>query len=100
MHPATNNENTGTGTGIWAIDFADAYPSASVIATDLTPIQPQMVPPNLEFQIDDFTQPWTFPPNHFDFIPTSINDVTSSRTLRRMRPMQLFCRILILRNRY
>ena len=68
MHPATNNENTGTGTGIWAIDFADAYPSASVIATDLTPIQPQMVPPNLEFQIDDFTQPWTFPPNHFDFI--------------------------------
>lgn len=30
----------GTGTGIWAIDFADAYPSARVIGTDLSPIQP------------------------------------------------------------
>ena len=30
----------GTGTGIWAIDFADEYPSARVIGTDLSPIQP------------------------------------------------------------
>lgn len=30
----------GTGTGIWAIDFADEYPSANVIGTDLSPIQP------------------------------------------------------------
>ncbi|KAF2452464.1 putative methyltransferase [Lineolata rhizophorae] len=59
----------GTGTGIWAMDFADAYPSASVVATDLSPIQPAMVPPNLEFQIDDFTAaPWTFSPASFDFI--------------------------------
>jgi methylase of polypeptide subunit release factors len=26
----------GTGTGIWAIDMADTYPSAEVIGTDLT----------------------------------------------------------------
>src|SRR5271170_1792704 len=58
----------GTGTGIWAIDFADQFPSASVIATDLTPIQPALVPPNLEFQIDDFTEPWTFRKESFDFI--------------------------------
>lgn len=58
----------GTGTGIWAIDFADAHPSAAVVATDLSPIQPANVPPNLEFQIDDFTQPWTFTPESFDFI--------------------------------
>ena len=25
----------GTGTGIWAIDMADKYPSAEVIGTDL-----------------------------------------------------------------
>jgi methylase of polypeptide subunit release factors len=25
----------GTGTGIWAIDFADAFPSAHVIGEDL-----------------------------------------------------------------
>lgn len=58
----------GTGTGIWAIDMADAFPSAHVIATDLSPIQPDLVPPNCEFQIDDFTADWTFTPNSFDFI--------------------------------
>ena len=34
--------DVGTGTGIWAIDFADEYPSARVIGTDLSPIQPAM----------------------------------------------------------
>jgi SAM-dependent methyltransferase len=59
----------GTGTGIWAMNFADNHPSASVIATDLSPIQPSLVPPNLEFQIDDFCQQWTFSPlASFDFI--------------------------------
>ncbi|KAF2176547.1 S-adenosyl-L-methionine-dependent methyltransferase [Zopfia rhizophila CBS 207.26] len=58
----------GTGTGIWTTDFADDFPFASVVAIDLSPIQPPMVPPNLEFQIDDFTAPWTFTPQSFDFI--------------------------------
>ena len=35
--------DVGTGTGIWAIDFADEYPSARVIGTDLSPIQPGML---------------------------------------------------------
>ncbi|KAL1987708.1 hypothetical protein VTN96DRAFT_2548 [Rasamsonia emersonii] len=34
----------GTGTGIWAIQFADEHPSAQVIGTDLSPIQPKWVP--------------------------------------------------------
>jgi SAM-dependent methyltransferase len=58
----------GTGTGIWAIDFADQFPLASVVAADLSPIQPVEVPPNLEFQIDDFYEPWTFTKESFDFI--------------------------------
>ncbi|KAF2167748.1 hypothetical protein M409DRAFT_65855 [Zasmidium cellare ATCC 36951] len=58
----------GTGTGIWAMDFADEHPAASVVGTDLTPIQPHWTPPNCRFEIDDCTQPWTFPENHFDFI--------------------------------
>lgn len=57
-----------TGTGIWAIDFADQYPSATVIGTDLSPIQPSHVPPNLQFEIDDAADDWTFPKNSFDFI--------------------------------
>jgi methylase of polypeptide subunit release factors len=31
----------GTGTGIWAINMADQYPSAEVIGTDLSPVQPK-----------------------------------------------------------
>ncbi|EXJ83292.1 hypothetical protein A1O1_06911 [Capronia coronata CBS 617.96] len=58
----------GTGTGIWAIDMGDEYPSAEIIGTDLSPIQPSWVPPNVRFQIDDATQEWAFPPEHFDFI--------------------------------
>lgn len=30
----------GTGTGIWAIDAGEQFPSATVTATDLSPIQP------------------------------------------------------------
>jgi SAM-dependent methyltransferase len=58
----------GTGTGIWAIDMADQYPSARVLGTDLSPIQPDFVPPNCSFEIDDVTLDWTYPPDHFDFI--------------------------------
>ncbi|KAI5841986.1 S-adenosyl-L-methionine-dependent methyltransferase [Morchella snyderi] len=58
----------GTGTGIWAIDCAEQYPSANVIGTDLSPIQPSWVPPNVSFQIDDAEQSWTFNKNHFDLI--------------------------------
>lgn len=57
----------GTGTGIWAIDFADQHPSAMVIGTDLSPIQPPFVPPNCKFEIDDYEEPWTFPQT-FDFV--------------------------------
>src|SRR5436305_7176507 len=58
----------GTGTGIWAIEIADQYPSASVVGTDLSPVQPTTVPPNLKFEIDDFEGEWTFPKDSFDFI--------------------------------
>ena len=59
--------DVGTGTGIWAIDIADKFPSARVIATDLSPIQPEYVPPNLEFQVDDCESEWTFG-QQFDFV--------------------------------
>ncbi|KAG6068737.1 hypothetical protein E4U16_007883 [Claviceps sp. LM84 group G4] len=60
--------DVGTGSGIWAIEFADQFPNASVVGTDLSPCQPQWVPPNLCFEIDDATLEWTWNANHFDFI--------------------------------
>ena len=39
-----------------------------VTGTDLSPIQPNFVPPNCFFEIDDATLDWTFPEDHFDFI--------------------------------
>ncbi|RMI95818.1 hypothetical protein BHE90_017393 [Fusarium euwallaceae] len=51
----------GTGTGIWAIDFADEHPETEVIGVDLSPIQPEFVPPNLKFEIDDVDEDWTYP---------------------------------------
>jgi SAM-dependent methyltransferase len=58
----------GTGTGTWAIDFADEFPSAEVTGTDISPTQSTWVPPNLKFEVDDCLLDWTWPENHFDFI--------------------------------
>jgi trans-aconitate methyltransferase len=59
----------GTGTGIWAIDFADEYPSVQVVGNDLSAIQPRWVPPNLKFIIDDVEAEWVYGPDEaFDFI--------------------------------
>ncbi|RAL61530.1 hypothetical protein DID88_009569 [Monilinia fructigena] len=59
--------DVGTGTGIWAIDFADQYPSSHVVGCDLSPIQPGWIPPNLEFEVDDVEDTWRYS-QKFDFI--------------------------------
>jgi methylase of polypeptide subunit release factors len=42
--------DVGTGTGIWAIDMADKYPSAEVLGIDLSPLQPKWcVPTTMPF---------------------------------------------------
>ncbi|KAK0624950.1 S-adenosyl-L-methionine-dependent methyltransferase [Bombardia bombarda] len=48
----------GTGTGIWAIEVADQYPSAQVEGIDFSPIQPVWVPPNVKFIVDNIEDDW------------------------------------------
>lgn len=59
--------DVGTGTGLWALDFADEHPEAKVIGVDLSPIQTDLVPTNLHYQVDDLEDTWEFGDN-FDFI--------------------------------
>lgn len=83
----------GTGTGIWAIDFADQLPHAQVTGTDLSPIQPTLVPPNCHFQVDDAESDWTFRPDSFDLIHIRVlmGSISSwprlyAQCLRALRP--------------
>ncbi|ETS84182.1 hypothetical protein PFICI_02207 [Pestalotiopsis fici W106-1] len=57
----------GTGTGIWAIEFADQNPGSDVLGTDLSPIQPEYVPANCRFEIDDAEDEWIYS-QKFDYI--------------------------------
>ncbi|KAF4998602.1 hypothetical protein FGRMN_2928 [Fusarium graminum] len=58
----------GTGTAIWAIDFADEHPGVEVVGTEISPIQPSWVPSNLRLEIEDCNDSWTFRPHSFDFV--------------------------------
>lgn len=57
----------GTGTGLWAIQFAQQHPESHVVGTDLSPIQPAYIPTNCSFEIDDAEDQWTYD-RPFDFI--------------------------------
>ncbi|KXH38641.1 hypothetical protein CNYM01_08728 [Colletotrichum nymphaeae SA-01] len=65
----------GTGSGIWAMDFADEHPESEVLGVDLSPIQPTFVPPNVRFEIDDIEEAWAFC-KPFDYIHSRL--MTSS----------------------
>jgi len=60
--------DVGTGTGIWACEFGEQYPSCEVTGIDLSPMQPSFVPPNVKFEIDNIEQEWTWPDDTFDYI--------------------------------
>jgi hypothetical protein len=50
------------------IIVGDQFPSANVLGVDLSPIQPDWVPPNVKFLVDDIESPWLFQRNYFDYI--------------------------------
>jgi ubiquinone/menaquinone biosynthesis C-methylase UbiE len=42
LNEPRNALDIGTGTGIWAIEFADEFPNCHVVGTDLSPGQPTL----------------------------------------------------------
>ncbi|KAI8232604.1 Secondary metabolism regulator LAE1 [Colletotrichum sp. SAR 10_86] len=57
----------GTGTGIWAVEMGDIFQNAEVTGNDLSPIQPEWVPPNVKFEVDDVESDWVAN-RKYDFI--------------------------------
>jgi hypothetical protein len=51
----------------WPIEFADEHPSATVLGIDLSPIQPEFVPVNCSFRVDNVEDDWV-PEENYDFI--------------------------------
>ncbi|KAH7194503.1 S-adenosyl-L-methionine-dependent methyltransferase [Fusarium oxysporum] len=58
----------GTGTGKTPCDFADEHPHVEVVGTEISPIQPTWMPSNLQLEIEDCNDTWTFRPDSFDFV--------------------------------
>ncbi|KAI1849523.1 hypothetical protein JX265_013638 [Neoarthrinium moseri] len=61
--------DVATGTGIWALEFAQRFPNAQVIGTDLSLIQPlNLAAPNCQFYRQDAEKDWDFGGILFDYI--------------------------------
>ncbi|KAL7821797.1 S-adenosyl-L-methionine-dependent methyltransferase [Trichoderma gracile] len=64
--------DVATGVGDWAIEMGDMFPTSEVIGTDLSPIQPDMVPPNVKFYVEDSrSDEWNYT-DKFGYIHTRL----------------------------
>lgn len=70
-YPPRKILDIATGTGEWAIEIGDRFPHSQVIATDLSPIQPAEVPPNVTFFVEDSSEEWEYT-TPFDYIHTRV----------------------------
>ncbi len=73
LDPDTTKEvlDIGTGTGTWCVELSDTnkLPHAQIYGIDLSPIQPEMVPENVTFEIQDCAdQDWCRTPESIDLI--------------------------------
>jgi SAM-dependent methyltransferase len=66
-----NAVDIGTGTGEWAMEFAERFPSATVIGTDLSPVQDPKTPPNCSWIVDNAEQEWVYDVK-FDYIHSRV----------------------------
>lgn len=64
--------DVGCGSGVWCLDMAEDYPKAQIYGMDVSPIQPQKKPANVEWYTHDMENEWPFPEDYFDFIHLSL----------------------------
>ncbi|WVW79122.1 hypothetical protein I302_101087 [Kwoniella bestiolae CBS 10118] len=58
----------GCGTGTWCLEMAREFPEAEFIGIDLVPIQPDTLPDNCSFAMDDITKGLPYPDGTFDLV--------------------------------
>jgi ubiquinone/menaquinone biosynthesis C-methylase UbiE len=58
----------GCGTGSWAIEVADTFPSSQVYGIDISPVQPLYVPENCTFFLENVLNGLSFHDHQFDLV--------------------------------
>ncbi|EFX02704.1 tam domain protein [Grosmannia clavigera kw1407] len=58
QNPPKKVLDLATGSGRWAVEMGDEFPTAEIVGIDLSPIQPTIVPPNVNFFVEDATEDW------------------------------------------
>jgi hypothetical protein len=66
----------------------DLFPAANVLGIDLSPIQPEWVPPNVRFMVDDVEYVFLVPSAYFSF-PGDSSDHTAKKKEPMAAPAQL-----------
>ena len=59
--------DVGTGWGLWCVQMARRFPDATIIGTDIPPLE-HWCPINVHFQVDDLDKPWTFQEDSVDLV--------------------------------
>ncbi|KAF9958755.1 hypothetical protein BGZ72_010972 [Mortierella alpina] len=66
--------DVATGTGVWALEMAQEFPTAEIHGVDISPIYPtpetsdRPVPSNCHFRLCNVLDGLPFPDNYFDFV--------------------------------
>ncbi|RSL92104.1 hypothetical protein CEP52_013997 [Fusarium oligoseptatum] len=79
--------DVGTGTGIWAVEFANDHPHAQVFGIDIAAIQPDFVPPNCIFEIEDAEKENLEPGGWLEVIDPTFPAKSDDGTLKPTSPL-------------
>ena len=54
------------------MQMADAFPECSIVGMDISPIQPEEKPPNVEWVLHNVETEWPFANDQFDYVRLSL----------------------------
>ena len=60
--------DVGTGSGLWAKEVAEEFPSAKVVGTDIATVKLTNVPTNCEFKVESLLDGLSFATDSVDLL--------------------------------